>query len=212
MDGRERREELFFRLSNELKLPLFRAFKRVGRAYEGYRRSRFSPIHVLHDDFSSRMVVIEFDLPNDRVPIRYVLYVSTQSWYLTPSKLEPKIRKVLKYSRRYSSQANTYRAVICMRYTKGAARLGSKYGVFPRTPKQLRRDMIKYFKEERYLGLLASLRGKRLFGELAFLAWLLQEVLKELGVTDIPTLFKDEIDALRAAETGIEIPQNLGPP
>jgi len=199
---------LFLAMCNELKLPLFRAVKRVGRYYSAYKKYEWSGIHVLVDDFSSRMLVFDIDVPWDVKGIRYILYMSTQKWYITPSKVEPKIRKVKKYYERYKYGANVYRAIIAERWTSGAEELARSSGVPLRKFKHVKKDMVKYF-SKRLSGLLASLRGKRLYGEMVFLVWLLQEILKELGALDVEPLFKDVTDVVRAVENGVDVPSDI---
>ena len=209
--GLERNYELFTALARELRIPLIRPAKRVSRYYSAYKKYDYTGVHVLHDDFSSRMLVFEIDVPTDRKGVRYILYISTQDWYMTPSKLAPKIRKVRKYWMKYYFGARVYKAVICKRWTKGAQKLADASKIPLRKFKHVKQDMINYFRN-RYLGLIASLKGKRLYGELVFKAWLLQEILKEFGVTDVPFLFNNIYEVEKAVEQGIEVTHDLGPP
>ena len=143
-------ETLWLKIANELRLPVLRVGKRVKMAYSAYKKYLWTPIHVLVDDFSSRMFVMELDLPASKRPVRFVLYLSAQDWYLTPSKALPKARKVLKYLKRYSqTSADTYVAVVAKRFTSGALKQCVKnYKVPVRTPKQVRSDWAKFFTEE----------------------------------------------------------------
>jgi len=206
----ERNYELFLAFARELKVPIIKGVKKVRSTYSGFKKFEVRGIKILHDDFSSRMLVFDIDLPGQRKGVRYILYISTQDWYLTPSKVAPKIRKVRKYWLKYYFNADIYKAIIAKRWTKGARDLADGAKIPLRKFKHVKQDMIKYFRR-RYLGFINSMKGKRLYGELVFFAWLLQEILKEFGVTDIPILFNDVYDVLKAVESGIEI-QDLGPP
>ena len=209
--GLERNYELFTALARELRIPLIRPAKRVSKYYSAYKKYDYTGVHVLHDDFSSRMLVFEIDIPTDKKSVRYVLYISTQDWYITPSKVLPKIRKVRKYWLKYYFGAHVYKAIIAKRWTKGAQKLCEDSGIPLRKFKHVKHDIVKFFRNK-YVGLLNSLRGKRLFGELVFKVWLLQEIAKELGITDVPIIFNDTYEVMKAVEQGIDIPQDLGPP
>ncbi len=207
-------EQLYNRyheITGEVALPLLRASKRFQKPYEAYRRSRYTPVHVLESDPASRMYVLEIDLPTVRVPVRYIFYISTQDWYLAPCKVPPKARKVLKKYRSMGYQADTYMAIIAKRYTRGAKKLAARLGVPLRSPREARRDMARYFGEKRLNGLLAALRGRRIYGELVFLAYALQELARELGFS-VPELAADPLSLQRLAEEGMVVPQEGLPP
>jgi len=203
----------FLDFVQEIKLPLSRASRRVKSGYEAFKRREVTIFHLLHEDFSSRIFAIFIDLPASK-PLLYIFYYSTQKWYLTPSKVLPKVRKILKYRRKYSGvQTDAYVAIVAKRYTSGAETLSKQLGVPVRRPDQAREDLKKGF-TSRYVGLINKLRGKRVFGELAFLMYWLQEALKELGAR-VRGAIQDDIHVIRVAEEGMEIPvsfEPVGPP
>jgi len=196
---------------NEIFYGILSIMIRARGYYEGYKRNRYTPIHIIVQDPSSRMFVAEIDLPATRLPIRIILYISTQDWYMTPSKIEPKINKVHRYRRKYSeSPADTYIAIVSKRATSGAEKLSNRSGVPHRTPKKVRKDMAKYF-SKRFNGLLASLRGRRVFGELVYLIYILQELARYYGY-EVPEVIGDPIELQRYAEQGFILPETGPPP
>jgi len=199
----------FLSFVNSLKLPLVRVSKRVEKDLESFKRRDCSVFHLLHEDFSSRVFAIFIDLPASK-PLLYIFYYSTQKWYITPSKVLPKVKKVLKFRRKYSGiQTDAYVAIVAKRYTSGAETLSKQLGVPVRRPDQVRDDLKKGFMS-RYVGLINKLRGRRIFGELAFLMYWLQEALKELGAR-VKGAIQDDIHVIRVAEEGMEIPVSFEP-
>jgi len=199
----------FLNFVHEIRLPLYRTSRRVRSVYEAFKRRETTIFHLLHEDFSSRIFAIFIDLPASK-PLLYVFYYSTQKWYITPSKVIPKVKKVLKYRRKYSGvQTDAYVAIVAKRYTSGAETLSKQLGVPVRRPDQVKDDLKKGFMS-RYVGLINKLRGRRIFGELAFLMYWLQEALKELGAR-VKEAIQDDIHAIRVAEEGMEIPVSFEP-
>jgi len=195
---------------NTMNLPSSKACSVIRRYYESCRRSQYTPLHINYD-WSSRISIMFIDLPRSR-PVLYIFYVSVQDWYLTPSKVLPKIRKALKVYRKCSvPNQDAFLAIVAKRATGGARRLAASAGV-PIMSVDAAKEAIKNYFRKRYVSLIDSLRGKRIFGELVFLAAMLQQLALEYGATDIPILFRDPYEAVIAFERGLIIPRDIGPP
>jgi len=193
---------------NMLMLGVLRAVNRVKRSWESYSRSLKSPIHF-SADYSSRTAWLFIELPRSR-PIFYSWYISTQEWYLTPSKILPKIRKLRKIYRKYSvPNQDGFMAIIAKRSTSGARAAASAVGIPVLGPDRAVEIMKIYF-AKRYDQLVDSLRGKRIYGELVFLVAMLQEIAREFMERVREVLNLDYLE--RYAETGFTVPRDIGPP
>jgi len=201
--------EKWLQIVNRLTLGVIKAVNRVKPYWQAYSRSAKTPIHFIAD-FSSRIVILFVELPRSK-PVMYCWYVSVQEWYLTPKKIEPKIRKALKYFRKYSvPDQDSYVAIVAKRATRPASRKAASEGVPVRSPDAAVNDMRKYF-GKRYDQIVAAVRGKRIFRELVFLVAMLQEIVRELAGAVIE-VFTDLTLLLRYAEEGFTVPAGLGPP
>jgi len=203
---RDRRLEVF----NLLFLPLIRSVRGYREAYRRVSRRLDSPVEVVDDIYEGVFAVVIKEPGGRRAA--WVLYVSVQEWYITPSKVPAKARKVLEAVRRVSVPGQyTYVALVCRRATSGAVRLATRLGVPIRTAGQVRSDIRKYV-VKRFSQLLSALRGRRVYGDLAVLLYLLQEAAKELVGQGVPTLFKDPLDAILCYDRGCTVPSDIGPP
>jgi len=190
--------------------PLIRATNRYKEIHNHISKRPDSPIEV-RDDIYEGVFAVSIKEPTGRRAV-WVFYVSVQEWYLTPNKIPSKVRKVLVALRQLSTpDTYAYVAIVAKRATSGAHRLASSMGVPIRTLNQVIRD-IKKFLLKRYTQLIAALRGKRVYGELAALLYLLQEVLKEFLGVGVPTVFNDPFDAIICYERGCTVPSGLDPP
>jgi len=177
--------------------------------WESFTRSIKSPIHYVID-YHSKFFGLLVELPCSK-PVFYGVYISTQSWYLTPKKILPKIRKLRKNIRRLIvPNCDSYIAIVARRFTEPARIVASCNGIPMRTPEAFARDVRRYF-AMRYSSIVVALRGKRIFGEMVFLVAMLQEITKRFfgRVTEV---FPDLTMLERYAETGFVIPTDLGPP
>jgi len=190
--------------------PIIRALNRYKVIHSRISKRPGSPIEV-RDDIYEGVYAISIKEPTGRQAV-WVLYISVQEWYLTPSKVPSKARKVLA-ALRYLSTPDTYAyvAIVAKRATSGAHRTASRLGVPIRTANHVIKDIKKYLLK-RYTQLIAILRGRRIFGELAALLYLLQEALKELIGAGIPTVFNDPFDVIACYDRGCTVPEGLGPP
>jgi len=198
----------------ELVGPILRAFLRASkrlRNLQSYLAKRpSSPVEV-RDDIYEGVFAVAFRIPGSGQML-YVFYASAQEWYLTPCKVPPKARKVLEARRLMSEpRQDSFVAILVKRSTSGARRLGARLGVPVITYRQAE-EAIKRYVAKRYTQLLASVRGRRIFGELAALLYALQAVAEEIVGEGIPKAFNDEIDAIRCVERGCTAKEGLGPP
>jgi len=198
----------WLKMFNRLTLGAARASNRVRRSWESYSRSVKTPIHIFGDP-ESRIGGMVIDLPRSK-PIVYIWYISVQEWYLVPSKVLPKARKLRKVYRRYSVPSqDCYIAIVVERSTSGARRVASSVGIPIKTPDGVFSDMRKLF-SKRFMGIIDSVRGKRIFGEFVFLVAMLQELAKEY-VGDMGEILPLQY-LERIAETGFTVPRDVGPP
>jgi len=203
-----RRNE-FLSILNKIFPGLFKGVNRVRRYWESYARSLKTPIHYDYDD-SSRIAYVYIEPPASK-PSLYVLYVSLQKWYLTPVKVMPKIRKVRKYHRKYSvPNQDSYIAIVAYRATRNASKVASADGVPIRSPDAVAKDVREHWRN-RYRSLIASIKGRRIFGELVFFVAMLQEITRELWGETIE-IFPDITVLERYAESGFIVPRDVGPP
>jgi len=203
---RDRRLTVF----NSLFLPIIKSMGRYREIHRHITRRYESPIEVV-DSIYEGVFAVSIKEPSGR-RAAWVVYVSAQEWYITPSKVPSKARKVLEVMRRISVPGQyTYTAIVAKRATSGALRLAAQIGAPVRTAGQVQSDIRKYI-VKRYTQLLAALRGRRVYGDLAALLYLLQEVAKEFTGPGIPTLFKDPLDAVLCYDKGCTVPSDPGPP
>jgi len=198
----------------ELVGPVLRRFLRAQKAYRNiYRRiskTTDSPF-FFRDDIYEGVFAWGLKEPSGSV-VMWILYVSAQEWYLTPSKVPSKVRKVQEvYRRLYTPNARVYMAIMARRSTSGAQNSAKNQGVPIRTPEQVDEDIKKLF-EKRYYNFLASLRGKRVFGPLAAELYVLQLIAEEWVGPMIPKVFADEFEVYRCIDEGCTVPSDIGPP
>jgi len=190
--------------------PIIRAVNRYRGIHSRISKRVDPPIEV-RDDIYEGVYAVLIKEPTGRQTV-WVLYISVQEWYLTPSKIPSKARKVLVALRQLSTpDTYAYVAIIAKRATSGAHRTASRLGVPIRTANQVINDIKKYLLK-RYTQLLSALKGKKIFGELAALLYLLQEVLKEFVGAGTPTVFNDPFDVIACYDRGCTVPEGLGPP
>jgi len=203
------RKDYFLSIVNKLALGLLRSCIRVKRYWESYSRSLKTPIHIDYD-FSSRTTAIFIDLPRSR-PVLYIFYISTQEWYLTPSKTLPKVRKTMKLYKKYSvPNQDSFIAIVAKRSTSGSRAVASSSGVAVISPDRALEVLRRYF-AKRYSSLLETLKGRRIYGEMVFLVAMLQEISKQYG-EDIKPVIEDLSYLERYAEQGFIVPRDIGPP
>jgi len=208
-NGENPRKNWFLSVVNLVFPHILGGLRSVRRYWEHYSRSVKSPVHYVVD-FSSRFFGLLIELPCSR-PVFYGVYISTQSWYLTPKKVLPKIRKLRRNIRRLIvPNCDSYYAIIARRATENARRVASCNGIPIRSPESFANDVKRYFLE-RYSSIVLALRGKRIYGEMVFLVAILQEIARRfLGM--VKEVFTDLTLLDRYAEVGFSIPTDLGPP
>jgi len=195
---------------NSFGTGFLRALNRYREVHRKISKRPDSPIEII-DDVYEGVFAIVIKEPNGR-RASWVLYISVQEWYLTPSKIRPKARKVNETLRSISvPDQYTYTAIIAKRATTGARRLAVEMGTPIRTLNQVTNDIKKYV-VKRYTQLLSALKGKRVYGELSALLFLLQEVAKEFAGSGIPIIFNDPFDAIICYERGCTVQVGLDPP
>jgi len=216
-DQEERRDrsEVYKRIRDkrlELFGPILRRFlsaaKRYREVHQKLSKRLESPVAV-RDDIYEGVFAIAIKEPTGRQAL-WAFYASAQEWYITPSKVPSKARKALKaYQLMSVPNQYAYIAILAKRSTEGARRLAARLGTPIRTYTQAEND-IKEYVRKRYTNLLASLRGKRIYGELAALLYLLQELAKEWAGSEIQAVFSDPLEAYRYVEEGLAL--GVGPP
>jgi len=208
-DEEDPRYNWFLSVINSIFPYILGGVRAVKPYWESYSRSVKTPIHYVID-FSSRFFGLLIELPCSK-PVFYGVYISTQSWYLTPKKVLPKIRKLRRNIRRLIvPNCDSYYAIIARRVTEPAKTVASGNGIPIRTPEAFARDVKDYF-VKRYSSVVASLRGKRIFGEYIFFVAILQEIAKRF-LGKVREMFSDITMLERYAETSFSVPTDLGPP
>ncbi len=192
-----------YEMMNKLLLPFARGLGRSRGILESYYKRDVKPLTILKDPVK-RVITLIIELPATKRLVQYHIYVSTQeSCPIYPKQLEPKLRKLFSEAVKYNAQSDRGYYIICpVGYTRGAKEEIKKKHVYPATSaEEVLRNIAKYFKN-RFVGLINALRGKRLFGELALLVWILQEILKQLKSyieKEVKPIFKSEIEVTHAA-------------
>lgn len=164
-------------VANELMNPSRQAAKDVRPAYEALLRREASPFELLSHDPASRIFAWELKLPGK--PLVIAVYVSAQEWYLDPRIAEPKARKLARFVRSLGHQADVIASVVCRRFTRPCVPVVRRYGVYIATRKGFTRFLEGYF-EKRATLLLKRFAGRRIRGELAFLAAFLAAMVRRL--------------------------------
>ncbi|WFO75658.1 hypothetical protein J4526_01890 [Desulfurococcaceae archaeon MEX13E-LK6-19] len=195
----------------EITRRFIKSVKRNWSLVEGYKRMRLgSPLRI---DYDERRTILDIyiELPATR-PVRYLVYISMQtSRPLSPSQTRTKILRLLERKTRYVTGMDTAKYILCPAgYTRGALEMLRTARIIPmKNMHEIIKNMAKYFKN-RYTKLIDALRGKRLYGELMLLAYILREITKELGETiandPLEQYLKYYPSPLILAEQGIEIP------
>ena len=213
MAGYDYLEKARFRLRviNTFIRLVARPVKRNWHYVEGYLRRRTSSPVSIEYDTRYNLLDLVIELPGSR-PVRYIIYVSAQQARpLSPKQLVAKINRILSTYRKKTTPMDTAKYMICPGgYTSYAEKMLRAHKIIPaRTDKQVLENMAKYFKN-RYTKLIDSIRGKRLFGKVALLAYLLQQIIKELGETITEDPLEQYLNyypsPLILAEQGAEIP------
>ena len=176
-------EKLRYRvmLANSMFLDLIRAAKKAREHEARYKRTiPGSPVRIWHDT-RWNIYSILIDLPGSRKPLVVATYISAQvSRPLSPSQTTPKILKLYDIIRRYP-EADKLLFMLAATYTSTAYEMLREAKIMPtKKPGELMNWLARYFKK-RYVKLIDALRGKRVFGELLLLAYILHELMKLYG-------------------------------
>ena len=191
----ERRLQLF----NEFALPLLR----YGRATlagdsfaSSYAKSRLShrPRILVHEPPVSvktpvGVVGLRFSMLHPKVnDLWFFVYVSGQESRKRPSQVESMTRTMRRVMSRTLRGEHTGREVVtALLAPKGATRgayreLRKLKWLVATSAEDLKKFIVRWLSERRWMKLWRTLRGKRVYGELALVMMLLAEVLSALGL------------------------------
>ena len=178
---RKAKKDYVLSVINSIALPLMRASVVSMKPYAAFRRTPPRSLVRFETSNDKRMFYIELDLPATRKPVVYAGYVSAQEWYVTPSRAVRSAKRFLRWLReRIPQHVDLYMGFVCNRATSGARKVLARLGVPVQGASFFRKKMVEYF-TKRINALKSALMGKRIFGELAFLAWIMALVVAFLS-------------------------------
>lgn len=193
---------------NQIRLPILRALIKAKDTVSAYRRHETNVVRYEHSG-DYRMHYLEIDLPATREVVVYGFYISAQEWYIRPSDAARRANRFKQWFwKRVPPYSRTYVCIIGKRFTSRATRILEASGLPPRKPQDIKKDMIKFFRD-RVNGLKAALAGKRVYGELALLAWILTMIYLSLLGHDLDGCMVASTYVLSVAEKEFH---GLGPP
>jgi len=169
---------------NEFTLPLLRAARGLRlsvRAAENLKRRPVERLVSIDFDPKSTIAVLSLRL-SKLVPglrdINYVLYISAQT---SKKKVPKQVRTIIRRLRRKKMLGDTVLALIAPRgATRGAYALLKREGIVVFRDAREALEYAKRYLVKRADRLREALRGKRIWGEVAVIALLLFEILREL--------------------------------
>ncbi len=197
--------ERVYNTLNAVKMPFLKAARRIRRVSEMYYRMRRTPIRF-NESNDKRVSTILLETPaSPKNAAAWTFYMSGQtSCPIYPAQLPAKFRRIKKEINRFPF-CNRAIIFIAPKFTCGAREMLRKAGILAFTKASEALAFIARYFKARYSSLLASLKGKRLFGPLALLVYILQELLRELGGLQGEPLLRSEIEAYHAIENGITV-------
>ncbi|KSW11958.1 hypothetical protein CF15_03975 [Pyrodictium occultum] len=197
MKARERRARALAE-ANEVLLPLLGGARALVRVLEAAGRSPARPVS-LHSSGDKRLHALILELPGSS-PLVVAVYSSTQeSRPTSPQQLAKRMKRlagfVARLRGRYFNAADVAYIYISPRgLTRGARRLAIGLKTFFAQSGREARQKLAKFLATRYYKLLASLRGKRVWGPVPLLLYALSILAQRLGAHVEP------VSAARAIE------------
>jgi hypothetical protein len=192
-------------LLNQVVLPLLRAARRYSASWRILLPSTAGTSR-LEGTKDYTATVLQLNLPASN-PMLIAIYISVQkSSPLTPSQLEPKIRKLKELVNKLRGKtfvaADIIYIIIAPKgYTIGSRRIAKKNGVNAVKTVEEAVARLRIYIRTRLQKLVEKVRGKRIWGELPLLIYALQSILEELG-EKLQTFFPEDLIVKIALEGG----------